>query len=253
MRPNTCRDYDSFVYCALDPTPRKSNICFGDSGGPLMFNLDDKWFLYGTSSFVTVHPNNFSCANSDASFFVMIPNYIDWINSFINQIQTTTTTTTSKYLIGNTTPRKSSKCGTQAFTPSKKRYRILNGQKAVPFSWPWMVSVRNKKLKHICNGVLVDKQHLVTAAHCFLNTPAKSLIAVLGINNLKQMLNRRNRYGVSKIFIHPDFNNRTGFNDLAVFKLSKPVVYTKRIGPICLPKDDDYSLIYNKSALIAGW
>lgn len=241
----------------MDPTPRKSNICFGDSGGPMMFNLDNKWFLYGTSSFVTVHPNNFSCANSDAGFFAMIPNYIEWIKSFIDENQTivitTSRVTTRATTKVNSTPRQSSQCGISGFSPYRKRLRILNGENAVPFSWPWMISLRTKNLRHVCSGVLIGRQHLLTAAHCFPNTPAKSILAVLGVNNLRQPLNQRNRHDISRIFMHPEFNNRTGINNIAVFKLSQPVVYTKRIGPICLPRSDDYSIIYNQSAIIAGW
>lgn len=217
-----------------------------------MFNLDDRWFLYGTSSFVTVHPSNFSCANSDTSFFAMIPNYIEWIKNFIDDKNTfvipAMTRTINKV---NTTPRQSLSCGIPGFDSSGKR--ILNGENAVPFAWPWMISLRTKNLRHVCSGVLIGRQHLLTAAHCFPDTPAKNILAVLGINNLRQPLNQRNRHDVSRIFLHPEFNNRTGINDIAVLKLSRPVVFTKRVGPICLPRSDDYSIIYNQSAIITGW
>ncbi|RNA07913.1 chymotrypsinogen B [Brachionus plicatilis] len=50
-----CRGYDDVNYCALDSTAHiseQSNICFGDSGGSLMHQVDGKWYLYGISSFI---------------------------------------------------------------------------------------------------------------------------------------------------------------------------------------------------------
>ncbi|RNA17705.1 hypothetical protein BpHYR1_054502 [Brachionus plicatilis] len=52
-------------YCAFDPSAAESNICFGDSGGPLMYSSEGNWYLYGITSFVFTDQddrclNNFS-------------------------------------------------------------------------------------------------------------------------------------------------------------------------------------------------
>ncbi|CAF1020439.1 unnamed protein product [Brachionus calyciflorus] len=91
--PSICKDYESFVYCALDTSIKKSNICFGDSGGPLMFFKDEKWYLYGLSSFITVHLNNFTCKNTEPGFFTMVPNYLDWIETVTKNLELLSTTT----------------------------------------------------------------------------------------------------------------------------------------------------------------
>jgi secreted trypsin-like serine protease len=62
-----------------------------------------------------------------------------------------------------------------------------------------------------------------------------------------------NVYKVSKRVVHPEYNESNLNNDLALFKLDKPVPLNERIQVICLPTSDDYETIFNKSVTIVGW
>jgi hypothetical protein len=49
---DTCYSSNTFdrsiVYCAFNSDgDHKSNACFGDSGGPLIYYKDNKWHIYG--------------------------------------------------------------------------------------------------------------------------------------------------------------------------------------------------------------
>uniref|UniRef100_A0A8B9DW27 Peptidase S1 domain-containing protein n=1 Tax=Anser cygnoides TaxID=8845 RepID=A0A8B9DW27_ANSCY len=44
--------------------------------------------------------------------------------------------------------------------------RIIGGEEAVPYSWPWQVSIQISN-EHICGGAVLAKEWVVTAAHCF--------------------------------------------------------------------------------------
>ena len=69
----------TYNYCALDPTEKNSNICNGDSGGPLMYFNQGKWYLFGITSYVFADQATEKCLNNFASYFTKVPVYINWI------------------------------------------------------------------------------------------------------------------------------------------------------------------------------
>ncbi|RNA14367.1 Chymotrypsin B, partial [Brachionus plicatilis] len=75
--PSICPRPTNLHYCAFDDSGNKSNTCFGDSGGPLMYLSSGKWYLYGLTSFGFV--NSGACLNTLSSYFSKVPKYIDWI------------------------------------------------------------------------------------------------------------------------------------------------------------------------------
>ena len=43
---------------------------------------------------------------------------------------------------------------------------IVNGNEAYPGQFPWQVSLRTISQHHLCGGALINKRHVLTAAHC---------------------------------------------------------------------------------------
>jgi trypsin len=82
-----------------------------------------------------------------------------------------------------------------------------------------------------CGGTLIDKDSVLTAAHCLVNAKPDTLQVVVGRTALDQ--NRGQLRSVSRRFIHPRYsgNERAEVYDAAVLKLSRPV---KGIKPIKL-------------------
>ena len=77
-----CGSFYTDNYCVKDTSGRNSNVCFGDSGGPLIKFENDKWVFYGITSFVIVDENR-KCVNTAPSFFSMVPKLMPWISTQI--------------------------------------------------------------------------------------------------------------------------------------------------------------------------
>lgn len=55
-------------------------------------------------------------------------------------------------------------CGQQQIRGSRAG-RVVGGSSAYRGQFPWMVSVQRRG-RHFCGGVIIDRRHVLTAAHC---------------------------------------------------------------------------------------
>ena len=121
-------------------------------------------------------------------------------------------------------------------TPYASVSPLIVGGTAVPNGkYPFMAALLDKRRpgdafdELFCGGTLIDKDSVLTAAHCLVNPKPDKLQVVVGRTALAQ--NRGQLRSVSRRFIHPRYS-RNGYGyDAAVLKLSRPV---KSIKPIKL-------------------
>ncbi|RNA41910.1 Chymotrypsinogen B [Brachionus plicatilis] len=78
-----CPIIPNLHYCAFDASSKESNTCFGDSGGPLMYSSNGKWYLYGLTSFGFTDSSG-NCLNTRSSYFTKVPRYLEWISANMN-------------------------------------------------------------------------------------------------------------------------------------------------------------------------
>uniref|UniRef100_A0A3B5R5U0 chymotrypsin n=1 Tax=Xiphophorus maculatus TaxID=8083 RepID=A0A3B5R5U0_XIPMA len=110
-------------------------------------------------------------------------------------------------------------CGSPAITPVITGYaRIVNGEEAVPHSWPWQVSLQDYTGFHFCGGSLINENWVVTAAHCTI---------------------REHPGDFSRPGKHPQYNSFTINNDITLIKLSSPAQLNMRVSPVCLAESSD--------------
>ncbi|XP_049634358.1 transmembrane protease serine 13 [Suncus etruscus] len=122
-----------------------------------------------------------------------------------------------------------SHCGLRAL-----QGRIVGGALSPENKWPWQVSLHYGST-HICGGTIIDTQWVLTAAHCFFVTKEKILEGwkvYAGTNNLHQLPEASS---VSQIIINSNYTDEQDDYDIALLRLSKPLVLSAHTHPACLP------------------
>ncbi|KAK7095772.1 trypsin-like [Littorina saxatilis] len=131
-----------------------------------------------------------------------------------------------------TSTHNSGTCGVAAVND---HHRIVGGSRAQAGEYPWQVSLRYQ-YQHLCGGTLIDKQWVLTAAHCFEDTVQQYWTVAVGINDIGHVSNSH-VIGVSHIYRHRNYNKNTYENDIALIKLSHPVDLTGQFArTACLPE-----------------
>ncbi|EFX75604.1 hypothetical protein DAPPUDRAFT_323225 [Daphnia pulex] len=173
--------------------------------------------------------------------------------------QPTTTTTTTTTPPPTTTAGLSTLCGTNGIPTVP--IDPLTGQPDPNFPWwlcfpYWLVAILNNG-KQFCGGSLIDKIHILTAAHCVAHLSSwdiPRLEVVLGMHTLKPRIDPQAiRKRVLRVTRHKGFDSKTLYNDIAIITLVSPVAYGPTISPICLPTTSFYTSYAGKEAVVVGW
>ena len=138
-------------------------------------------------------------------------------------------------------PIYTGECGKTAIKPHTFG-RIINGEDAIPHSWPWMVSLQTMG-QHFCGGSLINEQWVLSAGHCYQGTDG--IVVILGAHNVSSQDTEDTKItiGVSKAFQHESYGDMESSDpqlfggvefDYMLMKLEQPVEFNDVISPLCL-------------------
>ena len=129
--------------------------------------------------------------------------------------------------------------------------RIVNGQDA-PSPVPWQISLQAGNIagNHWCGGSILDSKTILTAAHCVDSAGVD--YSKWGIMAGTTNKNQGQRIQIAQRINHPDWDADNINNDLAILKLSEPLVLSDDVQPICLP-DGPLELEDGADCYASGW
>uniref|UniRef100_G3NYA9 Peptidase S1 domain-containing protein n=1 Tax=Gasterosteus aculeatus aculeatus TaxID=481459 RepID=G3NYA9_GASAC len=246
------------------------NLQQEDQGGPLLCKSGSSWFqvavvtISGTKS-VRADVQVFAKASRFGSFLRAtvgdIPSSAEdatgnstaaTMNSTAATGNSTAATGNSAAATGNSTAAPGNVTAATICGIPPLNTRIVGGEDAPAGSWPWQVSLQ-KDGRHICGGSLINKEWVMSAAHCFSSVSTSGWQVSLGRQNLQGANPNEVSINVASIILHPQYNMGGRFNnDISLLRLSSPVQFTNYIRPVCLAASDS---VFNNGtgSWVTGW
>lgn len=114
---------------------------------------------------------------------------------------------------------------------------------------PYIVSITEAMFygQHIASGSILSERFVLTNAHSLRSSGPISLTVITGITFTWEM--GTERYRVSEMLIHPEFNTNTRESDIALLQTTTPINFHDRVNSI----DLSHIILGHGDAIISGF
>ncbi|KAM5161443.1 chymotrypsin-like elastase family member 3B [Callospermophilus lateralis] len=145
-------------------------------------------------------------------------------------------------------------CGRPSY---KSIGRVVNGEDAAPYSWPWQVSLQYEKngaFHHTCGGSLIAPDWVLTAGHCISSSLTYQVVLGEYDQGVEEGPEQVIPINPGDTFVHPKWNSNCVAcgNDIALVKLSRSAQLGDTVQLASLPPAGD--ILPNETpCYISGW
>jgi len=108
---------------------------------------------------------------------------------------------------------------------------IIGGSEAPANGYPWTIALRWDGEVN-CAGALVAPGWVLTAAHCFDQVDYSTISVIAGEHDQRRTSNVEQRRTIAFVLPHPDYQDSTSGNDIALVQLSSPFKRTSAVQTI---------------------
>ena len=148
-------------------------------------------------------------------------------------------------------------CGTKEEKPYGDY--IYNGEDVEDGEVPWQAAVMSKRgtTEILGGGTVVGRRHVITAAHVVHQLDKDDFYLLLGSNGIGMY--KGFYVTIEEIKIHPEYNNDSLENDIAVLVVSKNIewnhyLYRSFVRPACLPAiGSSINDFMDQKGTVSGW
>ncbi|XP_055623728.1 collagenase-like, partial [Toxorhynchites rutilus septentrionalis] len=140
---------------------------------------------------------------------------------------------------------------TTDLTNHRRNPRITEGTVAQPDDIPWAVGVfiLGGSRHSFCNGALISRRHVLSAASCIgSHTTLSIALGASSMTNVEQVI------GVSRVLPHPGYSSFFNRDDIALLTMAEDASINAHVQPVALPRRSDIGKSFvNWMATTAGW
>jgi len=151
--------------------------------------------------------------------------------------------------VTTTTPPTESDC---SCGKANRKNKIVGGAETDNHEYPWQVAiVSNGENIPFCGGAILSSTTIITAAHCTLGQSVDTFKVVVNEHDVT-VDDGQEVFDICAKNEHPNYSSRTNAHDIAILTLCKPVTFTPKVGPVCLPEQqgDAYDDVLST---VTGW